>query len=126
MHLGQAHSWPRPPGDVPGELNVVGEIEGVGLEGPVPGQGDEGEVGGIHGHARRHHPPGPNTGDGHRRHYEPKGDDTQEHKEDFFRAPPPVDERGENGHAAEEGREVQQANEDQRVAEVPESGPSWL
>ena len=126
VHLGQADPRARPPREVPGELDVVGEIEGVGPERPVPGQGDEGEVGGVQRHAPRHHAPGPEPWHGYGRHHETQSDDAQQHEEDLLRTPPPVDERGENGEAAEEGREVQQANEDQRGAEVPGSGPSRL
>ncbi len=126
VHLGQADPWPGASGEVPRELDIVGEVEGVGPERPVPGERDQGKVDGIDGHADGHHAARAEPRHGQGGHHEPQGDDAQEDEEDLFRTPPPVDERGEHGQAAEEGREVQQANEAQRAAEVPESGPSRL
>jgi len=118
VHLGQAHVGPRPAREVPAQLHVVAEIEGVGREREVAGDRHEGEQERVDRHADRDHPARAQRGYRARRDQDAQGQEAQHQEEEVLGAPRPVlalagpqDEREAEAHRRDRGRDGEKAGD---------------
>ena len=123
VHLGQAHVGAVAPGQVPGELHVVAEVQRVSAEGQVPGDRDEGKYRRVECDADGDDPPRVELGHPDRGNQKPERDGSEQHQEDVFGPGP---ERGRPARPEEKGarqpdasahrRQVEQASRGQALA----------
>ena len=129
VHLGQAHVGPAAPREIPRELDVVAEIERMGLKREMARDGDKGEQDRVGGYAGPQHAARLERGHGYRRRPQARGDHHEQQQEDVLG--PLTTRPGPSSRTAETTRgppddqrgPVEETGRGQRPARGAEPGP---